>query len=286
MDVGIGLPATVPGVEGRDLIESARRAEAAGFSSLGTIDRLVYPNFEPLVALAAAAAVTERIRVATTVLLAPQRVNTPLLAKQAATVDRISGGRLVLGMAPGGRDDDFEAAGASAKERGRVFDEQLDELKRIWSGEERGLAGPIGPPALNGGPTVIIGGSVEASYRRAARYGAGWIMGGGTPEMFADGLGKVRAAWKQAGREDEPRTLALTYVALGPNAAADADAYLHHYYAWLGPVADMIAASAATDEEAVRQRIAAFAEVGCGELILFPCSRDPEQVDRIAAAAL
>lgn len=284
MDVGIGLPATVPGVEGRDLIESARRADAAGFSSLGTIDRLVYPNFEPLVALGAAAAVTERIRLATTVLLAPQRINTALLAKQAATLDRISDGRLVLGMAPGGRDDDFEAAGGSFTERGRVFDRQLDELERIWSGEERGLAGPIGPPARDGGPTLIIGGSVDAAYRRAARYGAGWIMGGGTPEMFAAELLKVQAAWKEAGRDGEPHTIVLTYFALGPNAAADADAYLHDYYAWLGPAADMIAASAALDDEAVKQRIAAFAEVGCGELLMFPCSADPEQVDRLAAA--
>src|SRR3954469_13863033 len=112
MDVGIGLPATIPGVEGAQLIEWARRAEARGFSSLGTIDRLVYGNYEPLIALAAAAAVTERIRLATSILIAPYRRNAAHLAKEALSVDRLSGGRLVFGVAVGGREDDYEASGA------------------------------------------------------------------------------------------------------------------------------------------------------------------------------
>src|SRR3954471_19823576 len=122
MDVAIGLPNAVPGASGGELVEWARRADARGFSSLGTIDRVVYGNYEPLAALAAAAAVTDRIKLLTSVLLMPLRLNTALLAKQAATIHHLSGGRLVLGMGLGGRDDDFDVSGADMHTRGKVLD--------------------------------------------------------------------------------------------------------------------------------------------------------------------
>src|ERR671911_2791226 len=126
MDVGIGLPAAIAGVGRDQLLEWARRADARGFSSLGTIDRIVYPNLDPLVALAAAAAVTERIRLATTILIAPYRANGALVAKQAASLDRLSDGRLVLGVAVGGREDDYEASGVDFHRREALFEQILE----------------------------------------------------------------------------------------------------------------------------------------------------------------
>src|SRR4051795_3093900 len=129
MDVGIGLPNAVRGVDRAGIVEWAIRAERAGFSTLGTIDRIVFPNYEALIALAAGAAVTERIRLATDILIAPLRANTALLAKQAATIDSLSGGdRVVLGLAPGGRPDDYEHNGVDFSKRGRIFDRQLEAL--------------------------------------------------------------------------------------------------------------------------------------------------------------
>ncbi len=145
MDVGIGLPNAVRGVDRRGIVDWAKRAEEAGFSSLGTIDRIVFPNYESLIALAAAAGATERIRLTTDVLLAPLRSNTALLAKQAATLDSLSEGRLVLGLGIGGRRDDFEASGVDFSTRGRAFEQQLADLNRIWSGDE------VGPPTASGG---------------------------------------------------------------------------------------------------------------------------------------
>ena len=284
MEIGIGLPVTIPGVEREQVLEWARRAEAREFSSLGTIDRIVYPNYEPLLALAAAAAVTERIRLATTILLAPARGNGALIAKQAATLHQFSNGRLVLGAAPGAREDDFEVSGTDFNSRGRDFEEMLKLWKRIWAGEELGMAGAIGPEPPGGGPTLIIGGRVDAAFERAARYGDGWMMGGGTPDEFRDFVPKLEAAWSEAGREGSPRKMALAYYALGERGEEAADRYLHHYYGHMGDVADAIASSAATDADTVNQYVQAFADAGCDEFILFPCSPGPEQVDLLADA--
>lgn len=285
MDVGIGLPNAIPGTEGRTLVEWARAADQAGFTCLGTIGRLVYPSYDDLIALAAAAAVTERIRLTTSILIAPLHANAALLAKQAASLDRLSGGRLVLAVGLGARDDDYEASGLATGGRGRRLDEQLEEMKRIWSGEERGYAGAIGPaPAREGGPQVIVGGHAEAAFRRAARFGDGWIMGGGTPEMFSQMAGAVEEAWQAAGRSGKPRKLSLAYFALGPKAREHADSYLKHYYAWLGDFADQIAAGAAVSEETVRSYVAGFEQSGCDELILIACSSELDQVTLLAEA--
>ncbi|SNX65427.1 alkanesulfonate monooxygenase SsuD/methylene tetrahydromethanopterin reductase-like flavin-dependent oxidoreductase (luciferase family) [Streptomyces sp. TLI_55] len=285
MDIGIGLPNTVPGTEAQTLLDWAKRAEGAGFSTLGTIGRLVYGGYEELIALTAAAAVTSRIRLTTSVLLAPLYTNPALLAKQAASLERISGGRFVLGLGLGGRDDDFEASGLSTKGRGRRFEEQLGELKRVWAGEERGFAGAIGPrPVREGGPELILGGGSEASFRRVAEFADGWIMGGGTPDMFAEAAAGVDAAWQKAGRAGSPRKLSLAYFGLGPDARAQADGYLLDYYGFLGDVAQQIAGSAAVSPEMVTQYVAAFEAAGCDELIFVPTGSGLDQIDLLAEA--
>lgn len=285
MDIGIGLPATIPGVTGDELTEWARRADATALSSLGTIDRIVYGNYEPLIALAGAAAVTKRIKLLTSVLLMPLRLNTALFAKQAATIQHMSGGRLVLGLAIGAREDDYDVSGADMGSRGRVFDRQLDEMKRIWAGEEKGVAGPLGPN-LDTPPELVIGGSVDASFRRAAQHGSGWIMGGGSPDQFRESAEKLEEAWRAEGRTDRPRKLALAYFALGPEAERNANAYLTDYYAFLGEeLANMIAGSAAKDPDTIKQYAAAFEQSGADELVFFPSSSDPDQVNLLVEAA-
>jgi alkanesulfonate monooxygenase SsuD/methylene tetrahydromethanopterin reductase-like flavin-dependent oxidoreductase (luciferase family) len=286
MEIGIGLPATIPGVEAHQLTEWARRADDAGFSTLGVIDRIVYPNYDPLIAVAAAAAVTERIRLTTSIVIVPYRVNAALLAKQVATIHDLSGGRFVFGAAVGGRDDDYEASHVPFGGRGSRFEEMIEEMKELWGGAERGTAGGVGPKPESP-PPIILGGSVDVVFERAARYGEGWMMGGGTPDQFAEGVQKTEAAWTEAGRDGEPRKMALGYYSLGADAEENANRYLKHYYAWLGDeVASMIAGSAATDEDTVKEYISAFSDARCDEYILFPCSPDPDQVDLLASAAL
>jgi len=280
MDVGIGLPNAVRGVDRAGIVEWARRAEAAGLSSLGTIDRLVYPTYESLVALAAAAAVTERIALVTDILLAPLHTNTALLAKQAATIDHLSGGRLTLGLAPGGREDDYAVGGVDFHKRGAILDRQLAELAQHW---REGRVAP--PPDGRGRPGLLIGGTSPAAIRRTVEHADGWTMGGGTPEMLAQILGPLRDAWRADGREGEPHCVALFYFALGDDAKDWARRTLGDYYAFLGDFAEQIANGAATDADAVAQVLQAFEQAGADEVIAFPCNPDPEQVDLLAQAA-
>ncbi len=279
MDIGIGLPNAVLGVDRKGIVDWARRAEDAGFSSLGTIDRIAYANFESLISLAAAAAVTERIRLMTDILIAPLRP-AALLAKQAATIDQLSGGRVTLGLAVGGRPDDYEAIGTDFNARGRTFDSQLEEMARIWRGDDI-----VGPQAANGSrPELLIGGQSDRAYKRAARYGDGWTLGGGTPDAMSEGIAKMRAAWEEAGRDGRPRCAALMYFVLGDNAEEQARSTLGDYYSFLGEYAERIVEGTAKDAETIRERLAGFEEAGADEVICFPGSPDPAQVELLAQA--
>jgi alkanesulfonate monooxygenase SsuD/methylene tetrahydromethanopterin reductase-like flavin-dependent oxidoreductase (luciferase family) len=278
MKVAIGLPNAVPGTRGGQLTEWARRAEARGFSSLGTIDRIAYPNLEPLVSLAAAAAVTERIGLATTVLLGPLRRNPVALAKQVASIHKLSDGRMTLGIGLGGREDDYEISGVEMGGRGKELDAMLERMKEVWEGDVMG-------PDHGTLPRVLVGGSVEASFKRAARFGDGWIAGGAPPDQFAEMREKVEAAWSEAGREGQPQNAGLAYYSMGERAEEEAQAYLTDYYAWLGEeVAGFIADSAAKDAETAKGYVSAFEAAGCQELFFFPSSSDPRQVDLLADA--
>jgi alkanesulfonate monooxygenase SsuD/methylene tetrahydromethanopterin reductase-like flavin-dependent oxidoreductase (luciferase family) len=279
MDIAIGLPNAVPRTTGNQLTEWARRAESRGFSSLGTIDRIAYPNIEPLTALAAAAAVTERIGLATTVLLGPLRENPVALAKQIASIHSISGHRMTLGIGLGGREDDYDLAGIETETRGKDLDAMLERIWEVWKGEEMG-------PDTASHPRVLVGGSVEASFKRAARFGDGWIAAGAPPDQFAQWRQEFEAAWSASDRSEAPQNAALAYFSLGERADEDARAYLTDYYAWLGEdTANFIAGSAAKDADTVKQYLAAFEGAGCQELFLFPSSSDPQQVDLLADAA-
>ncbi len=283
MQIGITLPAHIRGVSGDLILEWARKADLGPFSTLSVIDRLVYPNYEPLVSLAAAAGVTQRIRLMTGVLLAPLR-DASLLAKQAASLDAISGGRLTLGLGVGAREDDFRAVRAPFTDRGRRFEQQLEIMKRVWSGQP--LAddvGPIGPPpARPGGPELLIGGQAPAAIQRVARWADGYIVGGGDAAAARERYALAEEAWKAAARSGRPRFVASLPCALGPNAAERAGANVRDYYAFLGLLADRVAGAVATSPEAIKDGIRAFEDAGVDELVLGAAIPELDQVDRLA----
>ena len=287
MEIGIGLPNPVPGTPGRLLVDWAKRAEEKGFSSLATIDAVAYPSYDSLISLAAAAAVTERIRLLTNVLVATAR-NPVLLAKEAASVDQISGGRLTLGLGVGWREDDNTASRTSFKIRGRYMDELLDIMHRAWNGElVEGTSKALTPaPVRDGKVPILIGGYIPLSAERAARWGVGWTSGGLPPDQVGAFVPGVHDAWKKAGRSDKPRIVALAYYSLGDENTDESKAYLKDYYSALGDYADTIADSGLRSPDALKSAVKAFEDAGVDELILDPTVADLKQVDLLADAVL
>jgi alkanesulfonate monooxygenase SsuD/methylene tetrahydromethanopterin reductase-like flavin-dependent oxidoreductase (luciferase family) len=264
MDVGIGLPNTIPGTDGRLVVEWARCADGGPFSTLGVLDRLAYDSIDPFAALAAAAGVTERIGLATMIAIGPLR-NTALLVRQAASVDALSAGRLTLGLAVGARLDDYEAAGVDHRGRGPRLSEQLAALRDAGVREDLRL---------------LVGGTVGPAFARMARYADGYAHNGGPPRAFERAAASARAAWSDLGRPGRPLLWGQGYFALGNDE--EGAAYLRDYYAFTGPFAEKIAAGNLTSPRAIRDFVRGYEEAGCDELILFPTVADLEQLDRLA----
>ena len=277
MDLGVGLPAAVPGTAGDLVLEWARRAEQGPFASVGVLDRVAYDSYDPLLALAAAAAVTTRPRLVTMVVIAPLR-GPALLAKQAASLDALSGGRLTLGLAIGARHEDYDVAGVDHSDRGRRFDEQLAYLRDAW---DEGRIGPA--PARPDGPELLVGGSGGQAFARVARYADGYVHGGGPPRAFASAASKAWAAWTDAGRPGRPRLWGQAYFALGERPDVDRGAaYLRDYYAFTGPFAERIAAGNLTSPQMVKDLARGYEEAGCDHLVLLPTVADLAQLERLA----
>jgi alkanesulfonate monooxygenase SsuD/methylene tetrahydromethanopterin reductase-like flavin-dependent oxidoreductase (luciferase family) len=285
MEIGIGLPNTIPGTPGRLLVDWARRAEERGFSSLATLDRVAYPSFESLVTLAAAGAVTDRIGLVTNILLAPTR-NPILLAKEAASVDQVSGGRLTLGLGVGGRRDDFAATQLAWESRGKRFDGDLDLMHAAWRGELVGGCPkpPTPTPTSDRRVPILIGGTSDATLDRVARWGIGWTAGGSAPDQVGPFAERVRRVWREAGRPGQPKIVALSYFSMQEDRAEESKANLRDYYEYLGDWADGIAEGAPRGADGVRGAVKRFEDVGVDELVFDPTVADLRELDLLADA--
>ena len=225
--------------------------------------------------LGAAAGATERIGLMTDILLATVR-EPVLLAKQAATLDQVSSGRFVLGVGVGGRPDDFTVTGFNLHDRGKRMDAALDLMHQAWRGE------PVTPRPVNGHfVPIILGGHTERAIARIAKYGLGYTLGGGTPEQLRGMMERVTTIWNGAGRPGKPEFRALSYFALGDEAAAEAEGNLKDYYGDFGP--RVWAGTIKTAEEAW-QRVSTFEQAGADELIVFMAAPAIEQAERLAKA--
>jgi alkanesulfonate monooxygenase SsuD/methylene tetrahydromethanopterin reductase-like flavin-dependent oxidoreductase (luciferase family) len=288
MKIGMHLPVMVPGFDRARILEWSRRIDAGPYASLAAGERITFPNPEILVALSTAAAVTERVRLVFSVLVLPLH-SAVLVAKQVATLDVISGGRVTLGVGVGGREEDYRAVGARFQGRLARLERQVEVVRRAWAGErvvENALR-PVEPrPLQAGGPEILAGALFPRSIRRAARWADGltdFSFGPSAPEVERR-FELAREAWKQCGRDAPPRLVGGFWFALGGGAREQMDSYLGRYLDFLGPgAAEALAPTVTlTSATALRRAVAMMRDLGADEVLLTPTSADPDDVDRVA----
>jgi probable F420-dependent oxidoreductase len=284
--------------------EVARRAEEAGFDSVWAGDHVSFENpiLDITVALATFAAVTTRITIGAGILLLPLRPPA-LVAKEFASLDYLSGGRVVLGVGVGGEGpQDFEAVGVPIRERGARADEAMLVLRELFADSPATFEGrftrfagvSIEPrPTQPGGPPLWVGGRSPAALRRAGRLGDGWLPIWVSPERYAAGWSEIRRHAESAGRDPETLVRAAVVPALvaddGPSAREDVVAYLGlRYGTAFSPQAVERYCVAGTPKECAT-RVQAYAEAGVEHLVFNPAvppDRLAEQVERLADAVL
>lgn len=287
MQLGIGLPTYLGNlVDAGEVVDWARRAEAAGFAALAVHDRPNSDTWEPIVTLATMATATELVRLATTAIILPTR-DEALLVKQAAVVDRMSGGRLDLGVGVGLRPDDFELFGRPFAARGRRFERQLERIAVLWreaiETAEAGTA--IGPaPVQRPRPRLWVGGYAPPAAARAIRHGDGYLFGAPGLETMARRTPEIKAAAAAAGRADFPVAgLAYVLVSTSRREIDEAERLITRYYRTLAkPFRQLVAIG---DDETIAATIDDYRAAGLDLLHLLPVSRSADQVERLARIA-
>jgi alkanesulfonate monooxygenase SsuD/methylene tetrahydromethanopterin reductase-like flavin-dependent oxidoreductase (luciferase family) len=283
MKIGIGIPNQVRDVRASVIPEWASQSEKAGFSTLGTVGRIAYPGVMDTVTLAAAAGATSTIGLFSNVLLAT--VWPPeLLAKEAAGIDGVSGGRLTLGLGIGGRADDFVAEGAGPKGLGKRLDHDLEVYRKLWTGSPVGGGDNPGVPAGTREVPLMFGGFAEAALDRMARWGEGYIGASMPAEMVSEAFDGARSAWTKAGRAGSPRLVAIAYYAFGDTDKGVGN--VRDYYSNLGEGADFIASTVRTSPDAVRTAVKEFEAIGADELIFNPTLDDLDEIAKLADVVL
>jgi len=287
MDIGLNLPVMVPGLD-RDTIHAwCRGIDEGPFSSLAVGERINFPNPELTVTIAAAAAWTSRVRLLYNVLVLPMHPEA-LAAKQIATLDVLSRGRVTLGVGVGAREEDYAAVGAvwDGKRLTRL-ERQVERMRRIWRGEKAvaSALAPVEPfPVQAGGPPILAGALFPKAIAGAARFADG-ILG----FSFALATDEVRYAfeaarnaWKAAGRLVPPRLVTGCWFALGPGGRAQMDAYLGRYLSFLGPAAESLIPLVPTiSAQALRDAVQRARDIGADEIVLAPTTSDPDEVKRV-----
>ena len=280
------LPTMLP--HGRkEVLAWCRGVDEGPWSSLAVPERITYPSHALTVQVSAAAALTERVRIWTTLIVLPAH-NAVQTAKEMASVDQLCGGRLTVGVGVGGREHDYQAIGGDYTKRWERMDDQVATMRRIWAQEPPfDGADPVGPPPVQaGGPPFVAGVVGPKAIARAA----GWAMGVDDPSAITavdetalrGQRDRVVQAWKDAGRNEAPHFSSSLWYALGPNAKQQLGDYIYNYMKLFSTsFARELADSAPVHTPAaLREAMDAAAAAGCDEFFLVPTTTDPDELSR------
>jgi probable F420-dependent oxidoreductase len=216
MKFGLILPTNLPQASVDGIRQAALLAEEVGYDTLWTTDHVMlgrsaqapyHSIFEAVSTLAWLAGITTKAKLGVSVLVLGQR-HPVVVAKEIATIDRISGGRVILGVGTGWHEPEFEYLNVDFHQRGRILDESILILRQLWTEPEKAFRGSFfrfenqtfaPPPAQYGGPPILVGGLSERALQRAAAYGDGWHASRISPEQFqasADTLSRLNGSRK------------------------------------------------------------------------------------------
>jgi alkanesulfonate monooxygenase SsuD/methylene tetrahydromethanopterin reductase-like flavin-dependent oxidoreductase (luciferase family) len=287
MKFGMCLPYMEPDFDRKAMMEWFRKIDEGPYYSLSCGERITGPTLEMRVMLAAAAAVTERVRINPSLYVLPMH-SAVWAAKEIATLDVLSEGRVTATVGVGGREKDYQAVGASFTKRHQRMDEQIAEMKNIWAGNPPfDGADPVGPvPVQAGGPPILIGAMGPKSTRRGAEWADGVYSFSmtGSGEEISNMFSMADEAWQDAGRDSKPYRMGGFWYTLVDNGEQKLKQYVFEYLKIVGDeIAQMVAETMVRfDEGAIREAIDAYEDAGCDELMLSPVTIDIVEIDRLS----
>jgi alkanesulfonate monooxygenase SsuD/methylene tetrahydromethanopterin reductase-like flavin-dependent oxidoreductase (luciferase family) len=284
MKIGLCFPYTQEGLTRDITLEWFRRIDEGPFSTISCGERMVGSSVDMMATIAAAAAVTKRVRIVPTLYVLPMHPAIKV-AKHAATLDMISGGRTSITVGIGGRVHDYMCMEKEPVARYAKMDEQVAQIRRIWAGEiPFEGAEPIGPALVQpNGPPILAGVMGPKATARAAKWADGvysWSGNGVAAEMKQQ-QERVVSAWQEAGRETAPERVAGFWCCLAPNADEKLKAYVYKYIKIIGEKAAKGMASMVdrSNPDAVRESLDAYEEAGVEECWLNTATAEFAEID-------
>ena len=287
MTVGVALPQMATGLDRERLVAWCRGIDEGPFSSVSAGERITFHNLDGFTLCSAAAAITSRVRILVNVVVLPWHAPA-LVAKELASIDVVSGGRVEIAVGVGGRQQDYAALGSSFAGRHGRLDAAVHELRRLWSGGPAADGDVVGPsPVQSGGLPILASAMGPKSLARAAQWAdgvSGFTLLGDANEA-ARLFRSTEAAWRDAGRVDAPRHVTGSFVALGDDAKSTLQGFAEAYLRVFSPdlAASLAAAMPLHDPSRLVDLLDAVEAEGADEFIVVPATSDPRMLDELVA---